>query len=209
MAAIERRDFGSRISHEKAQYPDESLTRSQLQPGNNITFTYLPNHDIVINASGVAGAGATGLDILHGTVVLADVLNAAGRVQSNTGSPEDSTRVPTLTYPLFGTPVFADINHNWNLDDKDNFLITFKYERVYSAGQTSLDGAMVVKAIPRAVGLDKNTIRIWLTHTFELRARDGSNNPVWAANDNTQTGLAYFIENKIPTFEYTVARGDS
>lgn len=49
---LPRSDTGGRKAGEKAQLPDEFITRSQIVAGTNIRFDYLDNHDIVINALG-------------------------------------------------------------------------------------------------------------------------------------------------------------
>lgn len=58
---------------------------------------------------------------------------------------------------FFSTLVYADIVHNWDLANSNNFLISFVDMR--DGGATSVAS---MKMIPKAVGIDKNTVRIFV-----------------------------------------------
>ena len=54
---MKRIDLFARTAGEKAQKPDEFITKSQLVAGSRVTLEPQDNHDIKINASGNIDGG--------------------------------------------------------------------------------------------------------------------------------------------------------
>lgn len=120
-----RRDFGVRIAGEKAQMPDEFLTRSQVIPGTNVYFEYLSNHDVRINAS----VGYTpGIEL---PISILGIVSFAYRPPNT-----DATRhIAALDadyeedglsdeYPIYyGSSIYMDIFHNWNLLHQHDYIL--------------------------------------------------------------------------------------
>lgn len=174
MAFAQRTDMGVRTAGEKAQMPDEFLTRSQVIPGLNVTFTYLGNHDIKINshAGGAGGDTDCCYRVINGDIEIGwsgtDGLFDTGSLSMDTDrkhvAVDDEETGPTASAGIvsnmkryYGTAMFADIVHNWALDNKNNFTCKFTDTRVFSTGTGGL------KSFPKVVGIDNNTVRIYVT----------------------------------------------
>lgn len=151
---IERKDLGIRIGAQKAQLADEVLTRSQIIPGNNISFEYMANWDIKIHAL-QSNAGGTGIRDLFCIVALTRL------PQENAGKTHYDIQTelsPAQKKNFMGTHVFADIKHNWNLPNPDMFQYSLIDARgLTQASETSTD------SIPTVIGIDSDTIRIIAT----------------------------------------------
>lgn len=179
MAFAARKDLGVRIAGEKAQKPDEFLTRSQLVPGTNITFDYLSNWDIKINA--LTGGGGSSVDcckrIISGELLFTwtksyvenDAMFSKYSLSQNSdgndyfhvgvddlGAGDTITADKTEQKRWFNTLVFTDIVHNWGLTDPNNFLFNVVDLRDGTTGMRSY------KFVPKIVGIDENTVRLWV-----------------------------------------------
>lgn len=182
---VQRNDLGVRTAGEKAQLPDEFLTRSQLVPGTNITFTYEDNWDIRINALTGSGTAGDRDRIISGNVVFSFTSLAGGVHKNNAyfhhqymmrnagalgyyhGAVDhpvppnlDSSiaEAPADARRFYGSLVFADIAHNWNLPNKDNFLYSLIDKRSFAMSAHSS-----VKSIAKIIAIDKNRVRIYVT----------------------------------------------
>lgn len=156
MAYARRKDMFVRIGGEKGQKPDEFLTRSQLVAGQNIWFDYLDNWDIRINAT-TGGGGVTGIRMI--TLEAQVVQKDPDAVKHY--ATEDATVYSVLTAEnkkTYGTAVFLDIVHNWNLSHKDKFIAEMIDKRPYVG--TANPG---IHSLPKIIGVDSNTVRIWAT----------------------------------------------
>lgn len=179
MAFAQRKDLVSRVAGEKAQKPDEFLTRSQIIPGTNITFDYLTNWDIKINALTGGTTVVTGDRMISGTLQFSydasddenDAMFSKNTLMKNASltryhvaaDADTTTDTDSIVYGesaqaqrFFSTLVYADIVHNWDLPNRNNFLISFVDMR------NGLAGASSFKCIPKAVGIDTNTVRIFV-----------------------------------------------
>ena len=180
MAFAQRKDLGVRTAGEKAQKPDEFLTRSQLVPGTNITFDYLGNWDIKINAL-TGGGGGDGVDcckrIISGELLFTwqesydenDAMfnqyalskNSSGNDYYHVGVDNLATTDLITTGKIskqrwFNTLVYTDIVHNWGLADPNNFLFSIIDLR------DGITGIGSYNFIPKLVGINENTVRIWV-----------------------------------------------
>jgi len=164
-----RRDFGVRGAFEKAVKGDEAITKSQLVPGTNITFDYLDNQDIRINAiTGGTTTSTTGNRMLVADVDLAITpLVGQGTIHKNL---QESGR-------HFGTAKYVDIYHNWNLKTKDHFQHSIVDITNYGLGYESIHTTSP-HSVPKVVGLDSNRLRIWATDS-----------PLYTEYDATQYGV--------------------
>lgn len=161
MSLAQRKDFGVRIAGEKAQKADESIMRSQIQPGRNIYFDYLPNWDIRINSIS-AGATAGGVRNLIAYIKIrmrpvSDVARGQFDVQDET----TGSGIETHHKQFYGTALFQDVYHNWNLPSKDHF--TYSVEDLRNKFYPTKIDVSAMKSIPHVVGVDNNRIRIWAT----------------------------------------------
>lgn len=136
-------DFGRRIAGAKAARPDEFLTRSQLVPGDNITFEYLPNLDIRINGLAGGGGGGSAIRFLR-SVIPFGYLPREGKSKTYNDNPANVLK-----------RVYNDIHHNWGLSDRRNILWNI-YEEVEGASVP----ANIADTI-RLVAINQNTVRIW------------------------------------------------
>lgn len=148
MAFNERKDFGVRIAAEKAQKPDEVITRSQLEAGTNIQFEYLPapSHNIRISSTAAGGDTGTPIRQLHGMITIS-LLPGGGDGQGHTQANF-----------FYGTTKYLDVYHNWNLPTKDAFVC----QLVDHASGISTSVAR--HSTPKVVGIDVNTARIWANY---------------------------------------------
>lgn len=170
MALSERKDFGVRLAFEKGRKSDEGITRSQLQPGNNIYFDYLTNWDIRINA------------LTSGNI--SGIRNMIAYVRTNLRPPDyyihldlqDETAigsdplVDAHNKQFFGTAVFQDVYHNWNLPSKDHF--TYSIEDLRDNSSPSVVDFSAMQSLPHVVGVDANHVRIWATNPMHLTRFD-------------------------------------
>lgn len=161
MGLAQRKDLGVRAAFEKGRKADEGITRSQIQPGRNVYFDYLPNWDIRINAI-AAGAAAGGVRNLVAYV------KAKLRPQHEEGRghfdvQDESTGDGIVTHhkQFYGTALFVDVYHNWNLPSKDHF--TFSIEDLREQYYPSKIDFSAMKSMPHVVGVDVNRVRIWAT----------------------------------------------
>jgi hypothetical protein len=170
-----RKDLGMRVAGEKGQKADEFLTRSQPQPGRNIYFEYLPNHDIVIHANTGVGVAGQDLKMVSGIITI----DWEPEYSKSHADYFLSLENPSANDYCFhyGDAVCADIVHNFGLSNKDAFLATLirvETELIGVAQYPSLH------SVPKIVGIDGNTVRIWATKIGTLDYSD------WAANANSQ-----------------------
>lgn len=157
MAYARRKDMFVRLGVEKAQKPDEALARSQIIPGTNITFDYLDNYDIRINAKTGTGGGQFGIRMitLEAKVTQKDPDN----VKHYATEDESPYNVLTATHKKrYGTAVFLDIVHNWNLSHRDKFIAEIIDKR--PAVSQANPG---IHSLPKIIGVDENTVRVWAT----------------------------------------------
>lgn len=144
-----RVDLGVRIGGEKANKPDEFITRSQIIPGTNVTFEYLDNDDIRINALGGAESAGASQIIRQLTAVVApyyypdsDTDGSIGAFESiselhagaETASRPGSGVTSAYKKNHFSDPKGCIIYHGWNLsnpvqDDKQNSSVPAAEER--------------------------------------------------------------------------------
>ena len=183
----QRHDLGMRQAGDKAIYPDEFLTRSQVLPGQNIRFDYLDNHDIVINAEG--GTTINGGKVLrtltavlvlkpypdtafidvggtHKTVVPTVPVNEE---QKHLGSDLDVDFASIRQHHLFA-PEGVRVFHNWNIpkvnaptgDFTDRNAFDHRCRYLYSV--TDASGALVKESVVRCAmdvyPIDENSIII-------------------------------------------------
>ena len=128
----QRHDHGTRVAGDKAIYPDEFLTRSQVLPGEGIRFDYLGNHDIVINAEGnrsVNGAKVmrtlTAVLVMHAypDTAFADVDGTHKVVMPTTPVNEEQKHIgfdlgvdfPAIRQHHLFMPEGVRVFHNWNI----------------------------------------------------------------------------------------------
>jgi len=159
-----RKDLGMRGAGEKAQKPDEWLTRSQIVPGTNITFDYLTNWDIVINAHIGAGSAFTQRRMLTGTVIL-DKFHANAFYSTSPDlhiAADDKDNGAAGDRRYYGTGKYFDIVHNWELSPINSYLCTLEDIRIGFSSPLSFD------SWPKVVGIDKNTIRIIATDALDI-----------------------------------------
>lgn len=158
MKYLGRKDIGIRLGGEKGRKADEFLTRSQLVPGNNIYFDYLANWDIRINAvAGGGGSAGSGLRNLIAYIVVGTPLPTdSKRTHLDLNSSLTTTNAAAKKY--FGTTVFQDIYHCWNLPSKDHFAYSIE-----DLTETMLPHPAATVSLPNVVGVDENRIRLWTT----------------------------------------------
>lgn len=178
MGLAERKDFGVRVAFEKARKPDEGITRSQIQPGRNVYFDYLPNYDIRINAitGGTTSGGVRNLVAYVKTMLRPQQEN--GRGQYDVQDLTTGTGIQTHHKQFYGTALFIDVYHNWNLPSKDHF--TFSVEDLRTKYYPSKIDFSAMKSIPHVVGVDKNRVRIWAT---DCMASTRSEPRLWVDTD--------------------------
>lgn len=159
MAFAERKDMGVRVAAEKARKPDELITRSQIIPGRNIYFDYLPNWDIRINA--VAGGTVAGTRSMIAYVKVTLRPTAISTiVHLDLQDDATGTGITDSDKQYFGTALYQDVFHNWNLPSKDHFLYSVEDLR-----QPISPSPTPMMSLPAVVGLDNNSVRIWVTDT--------------------------------------------
>jgi len=156
---IFRKDLGIRIGAQKAQKADEVLTRSQLLPGNNISFEYFgPTGqnawDIKIHAL-QSSVGVGGLRDLHCIISLTrSPQNILNQKHYDLQDSEGSGSVKKY----FGSMVYADIKHFWDLPSPNMFQYSFvDMRRITETASGRVD------SLPTVVGIDGNTVRIIAT----------------------------------------------
>jgi hypothetical protein len=199
MAYPDSVDLQVRVAGEKALYPDEFLTRSQPIPGTNISFDYLSNGDIRINAN--VGPGGDNVIIIDDTimyvgprmmtgVINCDVYNY-GEFNEGAGhrhiAVDDTARGQASDRKYFGTAMYADIVHNWDLTDEQSWILNLVDITEGISSPISYQG------FPKVVALDNNTIRVWVTVSLSVHVPAN-----WRANANTLVGIA-------PNTAYTTA----
>lgn len=162
MSYAQRKDLGVRVAGEKAHKPDEFLTRSQIIPGTNITFDYLSNWDIRINAL-TGGGGGDKPRYIVADIVLMNKFNA----DLNHYDIQDPEGVGDKV-KYFGTHVFADIHHFWGLNHPDGFIYS-----LIDCREATETAPYRVDSIPTVVGVDGDTVRIVATDTAS-----GNDDPV-------------------------------
>lgn len=186
MSLPKRKDLQTRTAGEKAQFPDEFITRSQVIPGENIRIDYLNNHDIRISALTGAGSDRTRAigRVLTGEVDVKNFLALTDAEGTNSyqylfvGKEDPNTDLTGLSgyASKYGTMYYYDVHHNWNLPDKGSFLYSVVDERELSGASVYLSLNSNIKV----VGIDANTIRFWATDIFKV------DEPAdWAANADT------------------------
>lgn len=184
MAFAERKDMGVRVAAEKARKPDELLTRSQVIPGRNIYFDYLPNWDIRINA--VAGGTVAGTRSMIAYVKITLRPTVEGTVQHlDLQDSATGTGITDSDKQYFGTALYQDVFHNWNLPSKDHFLYSVEDLR-----QPIAPSPTQMMSLPAVVGMDADRIRIWVTDTVVDTRFDPT---LWVDTDGglmTKTRLA-------------------
>jgi hypothetical protein len=169
MAFAQRHDHFTRIAGEKAQMPDEFLTRSQILPGENVTFTYLPNWDILINAQTGGGGSSDALyqccrRMMEGQVTMQEYsIYAFNETTDNMQiATDDMVNGSANARRHFGTAVYADIVHNfklatvWTNTDPNHHRFLINLTDIRTGTTTPI--SMLSK--PKVVGIDENTIRI-------------------------------------------------
>lgn len=199
MSFAPRVDLHGRIGGEKGRLPDEAITRSQLVPGTNISFDYLSNWDIKINAH-ITGSGGGGDCCKR---MLTTVFTVGTKITPDSGknpfaaghkSCESATGVYANRF--FGTVYYMDIVHNWNLSSPNSFLVTIVDESI----PTTNNGKISTKAHIKVTALSADAIRVFvdvpyalvpaLNDTFPTTSYTGT--PFLRANAHTKVGLEYF-----------------
>lgn len=143
MAWRSRIDLQRRVAGAKASLADEFLTRSQLVPGDNITFEYLPNLDIRINGLAGGGGGGASIRFLR-SVIPFGYLPREGKSKIYNDNPANVIK-----------RVYNDVHHNWGLSDRRNILWNI-YEEVEGLSTPSNIADMI-----RLVAINQNTVRVW------------------------------------------------
>ena len=207
MAYPESVDLQIRVAGEKGLYPDEFITRSQPIPGTNISFDYLANGDIRINAN--VGPGGNNTIIIDDTVMYVGPRMMTGIIScnvfnidefnSNDGYKHLAVDEPGLGQAgdrkYFGTAKYADIVHNWDLTKEQSWLLNLVDITEGISSPISIQG------FPKVVALDNNTIRVWVTVPISVHVPAN-----WRANANTLVGItpntAYTQVN--PRFQFTL-----
>ena len=158
MAYARRKDMFVRLGVEKAQKPDEALARSQIIPGTNITFDYLDNYDIRINATtGTSPGTSTGIRMI--TLEAYVTQKNPEKVKHYATEAQDTFSNIDATHKIkHGTAVFLDIVHNWNLNHKDKFIA-----QTIDRRPGVVSGEKALHSLPKIHGVDANTIRVWAT----------------------------------------------
>jgi len=160
MSLSKRRDFGGRVAGDKGRLSDEFVTKRQIVQGTNITITHLDNFDIMISAN--TGGGGSGEDAFaNGVELIRDLYVELKLVRpffSNNYHYDlnDNSAYDNAARKYFGTHVFAEIRHNWNLPTPDSF----QYSVLDSRTQASPNARNKVNSIPKVVGVNRNKIRI-------------------------------------------------
>lgn len=149
-----RRDVGIRLAGEKAVKPDEFITKSQLVPGTNITFDYLDNQDIRINA-----LGGGGITTSEGNRMLVADIDISIIPYKGQGLAHKSIQDNGV---YFGTAKYVDIYHNWNLKTKNHFQHSLVDLTNYGLGYNSTHSTSP-HSVPKVIGIDVNRVRIWTT----------------------------------------------
>lgn len=141
---IKRKDLGTRIGAEKAQLPDELLTRSQIIPGENISFTYLDNYDIQINALLSQTLKNKGLKFFHCSIPLIEF--TADRFKSI----EDGGN-------KFAGLGWYDIYHNFNLSSDIHKYSAWINDLRLGFGTSGISPLPLIKL----TSINKNTVRLY------------------------------------------------
>lgn len=155
---ITRRDFGVRGAGEKAVKIDEWLTRGQLKPGTNITFDYLSNYDIRINAL-TGGTSTESGNRLITVDIDVSIQPAIGQGTEHISIKNDGNK--------FGTAKYVDVKHNWDLSNPDKFQYSIVDKTQYGLGMPSIHWTNP-HSCPKVIGVDSDTVRIWVTDTYYL-----------------------------------------
>lgn len=136
-------DFGRRIAGAKAARPDEFITRSQIRPGQNVTFEYPTNLDIIVNAIAGGGGGGASVRFLKSPIRFG--------YQPRVGPDKIHNDNPMNIIKR----VYNDVHHNWALTNRRNFLWNI-YEEVEGLSQPTN-----LADIIRVVAINQNTVRVW------------------------------------------------
>lgn len=170
MGYSERKDMGFPVAGEKARKPDEFLTRSQVQPGRNIYFDYLANWDIRINAMTSGNIAGVRNMIAYVRTTLRPVTDLT-KVHYDLQDPApDGISMKGNEDQFFGTALFQDVYHNWNLPSKDHF--TFSIEDLRDGSSIQKVDISAMQSLPHVVGVDNNRVRIWATNPKHLTRFD-------------------------------------
>lgn len=164
-------DFGVPVGAEKARRADQAIVRKQLVPGNNVTFEYLPNWDIKIHANAQSAA-------ING---IRDMIVEIRLSRRFLDVPTDHLDLQTGNggwMKYYGTSIYGEVHHNWELSHKDAFQYTLLDVRgPISATFNPLD------SIPTVVGVNTNKLRIVATDPMMGTRKDPS---LWHDMDRTK-----------------------
>lgn len=196
MAFTERKDIGVRLGIEKALYPDEALSRSQIQPGRNISFEYKTNRDILIHAlASKAAGGSADLKLFHVKILLQYYFESSGSIKHIACTYNGADNLPVNTilqdddetiiagnasgedrtnYAKYGTMHYIDLYHNFDLANSNKFIYS-----IIDTSAVSNVGPFSVLNIPKIVGLTGNTARLW----GRTPGNNSTNN--WLGSENT------------------------
>lgn len=164
-------DFGVPVGAEKARRADQAIVRKQLVPGNNVTFEYLPNWDIKIHANAQSAA-------INGIRDMIIEVKLSRRFQGLANDHLDLQTGNGGDKKYYGTSIYSDIHHNWNLNHKDAF--------VYSLLDIRLPTGPLfnpIDSIPTVVGVTTDTLRIIGTDAKINTRKDPS---LWHDMDRTK-----------------------
>lgn len=164
---------GVRIAAEKSQQPDECTTNSQFTAGAGISISRPggPEWPIIISAVS-DGAPVTVPRQLAFTFVPQNRPSAGAGL--NWVSGDEAISIETVAYDTqpvgdagtnthrYGTAFYFDFSHNWGLTNNNNLLVTLVDISVAtSSGPIT---PPTVYSHPKHVGIDADTVRIYVTY---------------------------------------------
>jgi hypothetical protein len=97
--------------------------------------------------------------------------------------------IETHMKQFFGTALFQDVYHNWNLPSKDHFTYSVEDLRE-DYGLTKIDFS-AMQSIPHVVGVDNNRIRIWASDCMNLTRTDPR---LWVDTDGGDMGKTRLVD---------------